>query len=103
MDERIMTALYNMKKKKKPVNALAVTSVAPNSGSTAGGETVAIKGNGFRGGATVKFGSVEATGVATIDAFTMTCVTPAHVAGAVNVFIVQEGVTVLLTNGFTYA
>jgi len=66
-----------------------VTSVAPNSGSTAGGTAVTITGTGFGVGtaATVfHFGKTSlATSVECSSVTTCTAVTPAHAAGTVNV------------------
>ena len=43
------------------VPAPAVTSVSPNTGSTAGGTSVTITGSGFTGATTVNFGTTAAT------------------------------------------
>ena len=54
-----------------------VTSVAPTSGSTAGGTAVTITGTNFVAGATVTFGSAAATNVVVVNSTTITATTPA--------------------------
>lgn len=62
-----------------------------------------ISGIGFGDGATVTFGGSSAISVVVVDQYTITCVTPAHAAGAVNVVVTNaDGGTATLTNGFTY-
>lgn len=76
--------------------------VNPASGTSAGGTSVTIKGIGFSGvgvggpsglGAVsaVSFGGAAATSVVVVDDQTITCVTPAHSAGAVDVVIGSPG------------
>jgi hypothetical protein len=91
-----------------------VKSVAPNSGTTAGGTTVTITGTGFVEGATViKFGSAKATSAScsswdsahpTLET-TCTAVTPSHAAGTVNVNAIANKVISLDTAAdlFTYS
>jgi hypothetical protein len=66
-----------------------VTSVTPNTGSTAGGTTVTITGTGFGVGmneTVFKFGKTFlATSVDCTSITTCTAMTPAHPAGTVNV------------------
>ncbi len=56
--------------------APTVTSVSPNSGTTAGGTAVTITGTNFAAGATVTFGSTAASSVVVVSATTITAVTP---------------------------
>jgi hypothetical protein len=79
-----------------------VTSVSPASGSTFGGTTVTITGQGFAPGATVQFGGVAATSVAVLNATTITAVTAARAAGAVEVRVTSAGQTATLAGAFTY-
>ncbi|HEV2397944.1 MAG TPA: IPT/TIG domain-containing protein [Candidatus Sulfotelmatobacter sp.] len=79
-----------------------VTSVSPNSGTTAGGTAVTITGTNFAAGATVTFGGTAATGVTVVNSTTITATTPAHAAGAVAVAVTVNGQTGSLANGFTY-
>ena len=67
-------------------NAPTVTSVSPNSGSTAGGTSVVITGTDFIGTSEVKFGSAKALYTVTSPT-SITATSPAHAAGTVNVQI----------------
>jgi hypothetical protein len=58
-----------------------ITSISPNSGSTAGGTAVTIKGGDFTGATQVKFGSKTATDVVVVNDDEITAVTPAQPAG----------------------
>jgi hypothetical protein len=82
--------------------APTVTSVSPNSGSTAGGTAVTITGTNFASGATVTFGGTAATNVVVASSTTITATTPAHAAGAVTVTVTVNGQSGSLANGFTY-
>ncbi|MGA8212551.1 MAG: galactose oxidase-like domain-containing protein, partial [Candidatus Sulfotelmatobacter sp.] len=79
-----------------------VSSVLPNSGSTAGGTAVTISGANFAAGATVTFGGTVATNVVAVNSTTITATTPAHAAGAVTVTVTVNGQSGNLANGFTY-
>ena len=80
-----------------------VSSVSPNSGSTAGGTAVTITGTNFVAGATVTFGGTAATNVAVVNSTTITATTPAGSAGAVTVTVTNpSGQAGSLANGFTY-
>ncbi len=78
------------------------TTVDPNTGSTAGGTDVTITGSGFTGATEVTFNGVAATNCTVVNDTTITCTTPAHAAGSVNVAVTGPGGTGTLTNGFTY-
>ena len=71
--------------------APTVTSVSPNSGTTAGGTAVTITGTNFAAGATVIFGSTAASNVVVVSATTITATTPAGSAGAVTVTVSNPG------------
>jgi hypothetical protein len=71
-----------------------ITQVSPNTGSTAGGESVTITGTGFLSGETIiRFGRVKATAVSCTSwdqdepatETTCTVITPPHVAETVDV------------------
>ena len=87
----------------------APASVTPATGLTTGGTNVTIRGSGFSrdGVSQVYFGGVKATNVwlntpATGDSY-VTCTTPTHLAGAVDVMVVNfDGQSGTLSNGFTY-
>jgi hypothetical protein len=81
---------------------LAITSIAPVTGTTLGGTVVTLTGTGFATGATVAFGGAAATGVVITDATSANVTTPAHAAGAVDVVVAQGGQSVTLAAGFTY-
>jgi hypothetical protein len=71
---------------------LAVTSVAPSNGPLAGGTAVTINGTGFSTGVTaVSFGIAPAASFAVTNDTTITAVSPAHVAGAVDVTVTAAG------------
>lgn len=75
---------FKAPKKVKP----AISSVTPNSGTTAGGGTVTVTGSGFAGGpgATVfKFGKTLAAPVNCASSTQCAVVVPAHVAGTVDI------------------
>ena len=64
-----------------------VTGIAPNAGPTAGGTAVTISGSGFVSGATVTIGGAAATGVAFVNATTITATTGAHGDAVVDVTV----------------
>jgi uncharacterized delta-60 repeat protein len=81
----------------------APTGVSPSSGPTGGGTAVTITGISFRTGVAVTFGGVVATGVQMVNGTTLTAVTPAHSAGAVDVVVANvDGQTGTLVGGFRY-
>lgn len=67
----------------------SVDSVTPNHGPLTGGTSVTISGSGFIDGSTVTFGGAPATDVVVVDQATITCVTPAHALGSVDVEVVE--------------
>jgi IPT/TIG domain-containing protein len=80
-----------------------LSSITPTSGSTAGGTSVTLSGSSFVAGATVSFGASTATGVSVINASTITAITPASTAGAVNVTVTNpDGDSSTATNAYTY-
>jgi len=80
----------------------AVSAVTADRGKTAGGETVILSGTGLIPGTTVAFDGVPATGVTHIDDSTLQAVTPAHVAGLVDLTITNQYDAYLLNGGFEY-
>jgi hypothetical protein len=82
------------------IPAPTISGIAPSSGSIAGGTSVVITGTNFTGG-TVTFDGTSAT--CTVDSATqITCSSPAHAAGAVNVVVTTPGGSATSTGGFTY-
>ena len=76
-------------------------AITPTSGSTLGGTPVTISGFGFGSGVSVAFGGAAAAGVVVVNPTTITAVTPAHAAGAVNV-TGQLNAAQTTLSGFTY-
>lgn len=82
---------------------LAISSVAPSSGPTAGGTTVTITGTGFWHSTSVTFGGVAAAAVTYLSTTELQAVTPAHASGTVNVSVAgRHNQTATFTNGYTY-
>lgn len=82
---------------------VTVTSVNPSSGPTSGWTPVTIAGSGFASPAVVRFGTLEATEVSVVSSTSITCQTPPHLAGAVDVQVIVEGVgDGFLPGGYTY-
>ena len=80
-----------------------VSSIAPTSGTVAGGTGVTITGTNFVTGAMVSIGGVAATSVMVVNAQTITATTGAHGAGAVDVVVTNPDTqTDTLPNGFAY-
>ena len=82
-----------------------VTALNPTSGSTAGGTSVTITGTNLTGATAVSFGGTAATGVSVVNATTVTCTSPAHAAGLVDVTVTTPGGTSATTgtgNDYTY-
>jgi hypothetical protein len=78
----------------------ALTGIAPNSGPISGGTSVVLTGSHLTG-SSVTFGGITAT--CTVNSDTqITCASPAHAAGAVNVAVTTPGGTATVTAGFTY-
>jgi hypothetical protein len=80
-----------------------LTAVSPNRGSELGGQRVAILGDGFTGGVTVRFEGAEAA-AKLLSRTELQVTTPAHPrAGPVTVTVTSaDGTTVALENGFVY-
>ena len=70
-----------------------VTAVSPSSGPTSGGTQVTITGTNLSGATAVKFGTVAATGLSNNTSSSITAVSPAEVAGPVDVTVTTPGGT----------
>jgi hypothetical protein len=85
-----------------------LTGSSPAVGSTAGGNTLTITGNYFSGGRVtganaVKVGGVNCTSYTVENDGTITCQTPAHAAGTVDVTVTSDvGSTETLSGVYTY-
>lgn len=83
------------------VGSPTITSIVPTSGSAVGGTSVVITGTDFTGATTFTFGGTDAT--CTVDSDTqITCTSPAHSAGTVDVVVTTPGGTATSTGGYTY-
>jgi hypothetical protein len=90
---------------------VTIASITPETGLVDGGTLVTITGTGFAGsGVIVVFDSdpdcedCQGRDVTVIDSRTLTCLTPPHAAGAVDVAVFSPGLEgALLPDGYTYA
>jgi large repetitive protein len=81
----------------------AISAVTPAHGPAAGSTTVTIAGTGFAAGATVTFGSTEASSVAVSGATEITATAPPHVAGLADVIVRNpDGQTATLAGAYTF-
>ena len=64
-----------------------IDALEPDHGLTAGGTALTIRGSGFGDGATVDIDGNPATSVVVVSQYEITCVTPAHAAGATTVTV----------------
>ncbi len=92
--EAICRALY--------VSGATLTAIAPSQGTASGGLGVTLTGSGLTGATGVTLDGIPATSINVINSTTLTAVTPAHAAGAVNVVVITPGGAAQLSNGFTY-
>lgn len=77
--------------------------VTPSSGVAAGGTPVTLTGTNFMVGATVTFDGVAATSIVVVSKTSITCDTPAHVVGVVDVEVQNvDARSARLANGYTY-
>lgn len=79
-----------------------IDSVTPSSGPIAGNTPVTIAGSGFTGATLVKFDNDDATNVAIASDISITCRTPAHAAGAVEVQVSNPSYNGFKDPGYTY-
>lgn len=86
-----------------PPAPLAITSIEPSVGDTKGGTVVTLTGANFGPAAIVTFGGLPATDVHVINGTTLTAVTPAHVAGKVDVRVESTGRSITSRAGYDYA
>ncbi|MFJ8439966.1 IPT/TIG domain-containing protein [Kitasatospora griseola] len=87
-----------------PVPAPTVTGLSPASGPRAGGTSVTITGTNLLGATAVTFGSTPAASFTVNSDTSITAVTPAHTAGAVDVTVTTASGTsaVVTANQYTY-
>jgi hypothetical protein len=80
-----------------------VDSIQPTGGLVAGGTGVTIRGSGLTGSTGVTFGGTAATGFIVNSDATITCISPAHAAGAVPVVVLNPRGNVTAAEQYTYA
>jgi|GEM_PF-5238169 len=87
-----------------PPGALTIGTLSPTSGAAAGGTAITIPGTNFYRVVGVTIGGVAVTSLVTVSPTSITCVSGAHAAGAVDVVVTQEStVATTKTTGYTYA
>jgi hypothetical protein len=80
-----------------------VDRVEPSSGAIAGGTLVTVRGANFRPGAAVQFGGTPSSVTSVINEDSLIAATPAHIAGAVDVSVINpDGQSATLVGGFSY-
>jgi hypothetical protein len=80
----------------------AVSSCSPNLGLTLGNTAVTITGTNLAGTTSVTFGGTAATSVVNVNATTVTCRTPVHVRGLVDVVATNPYGAGTAVGSFTY-
>jgi hypothetical protein len=85
--------------------APSVSSVSPNSGTTAGGTVVTVTGSHFTGASAVKFGSVAASSFTVLNDTTLLATAPAQAAAMVDIEVTTPSGTSSAVSGdhFTYS
>ncbi len=81
-------------------SGISLSSMSPTFGPPGGGTAVTINGSGIQSGASVTFGGTPATNVALISSSQITCVAPAHAAGAVDVKVTNPDASSATLFGF---
>ena len=79
------------------------TSLSPTHGSIEGGTLVTLTGTVFTGSTGVKFDGIAATSVTVVNDTTITCRTPAHAAGTVDVQVFNPTANPTLAASYTYS
>ena len=79
-----------------------ITSLSVTSGTTSGGTSVTISGTNLSGVTGITFGGTSGTSISSNTSTSVTVVTPAKSAGAVNVVLTTAGGSVTATNAYTY-
>jgi hypothetical protein len=64
-----------------------ILSILPSNGDVTGGTSVTLHGNNFSGPTAVSFGGQAAAAVVLVNSTTITCFTPSHVEGTVDVAV----------------
>jgi hypothetical protein len=82
--------------------APVLTAASPGSGPVSGGATVILSGSGLAGATGVTFDGVPAASFTVNSATSITAVTPAHAAGAVDIAVTSPAGAAQLAGGYTY-
>lgn len=80
-----------------------VTAISPATGPAAGGTPVQITGMNFTPDTTVTIGGDAVADLVVVSPELITCNTPAHADGVVNVVVTTDSGAVTATGAFTYA
>jgi hypothetical protein len=80
----------------------SISACSPVRGLTHGGTAVTLTGTDMSGVTGVTFGGTAATSLSVVNSTTITCVTPAHTRGLVNIVATNIYGSGTLTNGFDY-
>ena len=84
-------------------STVTVVDVDPGSGDVAGGTSVSITGTNFANITDVTFGGTSCSGITVVDTTEITCTTPDHASGTVDVIVTSStNGSGTLTNGFEY-
>ena len=81
---------------------LAVIGVIPDNGLDNGGEVVSIHGSAFTGVTDVQFDGISCADFSVLDDFEISCTTPAHAVGDVDVTVVKGAASNTLANGYRF-
>ena len=84
------------------VNPPSVSGCNPVRGLTLGGALITVTGSNFNATSSVIIGGVAATNVVQVNGNTITCNTPAHAPGLVNITVNGAYGTSTIANAFTY-
>lgn len=82
---------------------VSLDSVAPERGSALGGGLIQLSGQGFAPGVQVKLDGEGCEALTVLSSTSLTCVTPAHAQGAVDIqAITPDGRQATITGAYTY-
>jgi len=84
------------------IPAPTISGFEPASATTSGGTSVTITGTNFQSGATVKFGSVDASSVNVQSATSIVALAPPQAAGTTSITVTNPDGQSATANGFTY-
>lgn len=79
-----------------------VSSVSPPIGAVSGATSVTLTGTHFSGATDVTFGGIPSTGITVVNDTTLTCTTPAGLAGSVSVLVTAAAGTSAANSLYLY-